>query len=81
MKKNTLKHYCPTINVENLWSLLGNEAREHYAKEKSGKAPVVNLVKHVSFFIFDSVIFFFVFASVLPVNRFETDDFWVSKGA
>lgn len=52
VKKNTLKHYCPTINVENLWSLLGNEAREHYAKEKSGKAPVVNLVKHVSFINF-----------------------------
>lgn len=47
IKKNTLKHYCPTINVENLWSLLGNEAREHYAKEKGGKAPVINLVKHV----------------------------------
>ncbi|UXI19393.1 40S ribosomal protein S25-like [Sarcoptes scabiei] len=46
IKKNTLKHYCPTINVENLWSLLGNEAREHYAKEKAGKAPVINLVKH-----------------------------------
>ncbi|KAF7492604.1 60S ribosomal protein L27a [Sarcoptes scabiei] len=46
IKKNTLKHYCPTINVENLWSLLGNEAREHYAKEKGGKAPVINLVKH-----------------------------------
>lgn len=48
VKKNSLKHYCPTINVEHIWSLLGNDAREHYANVKDGKAPVVDLVKHVS---------------------------------
>lgn len=49
VKKTALKHHCPTINVENLWALLGNQAREHYASQKNGKAPVVDLVKHVSF--------------------------------
>ena len=49
MKKTSLKEYCPTINVEKLWSIVGHEAREHYAKDKSGKAPVIDLVKHVSY--------------------------------
>ena len=48
IKKTSLKEYCPTINVETLWSLVGNEAREHYAKDKAGKAPVIDLVRHVS---------------------------------
>lgn len=49
VKKTSLKEYCPTINVEKLWSIVGHEAREHYAKDKSGKAPVIDLVKHVSY--------------------------------
>ena len=48
VKKTSLKQFCPTINVEKIWSLLGNDAREQYAKAKSGKAPVLDLTKHVS---------------------------------
>lgn len=46
MKKNTLKYYCPTLNVEQLWSLLGNKTLEAYKDRKDGKAPVVDVVRH-----------------------------------
>ncbi|KAG9509193.1 60S ribosomal protein L27a, partial [Fragariocoptes setiger] len=41
VRKNTLREYCPTINVEKLWSLVPKKA-----KAKDGKAPVINLVNH-----------------------------------
>ena len=46
VKKNTLKYFCPTVNVEQLWSLLGNQTLEEYKKRKDGKAPVVDVVRH-----------------------------------
>ena len=46
VKKNTLKYWCPTLNVENLWSLVSEEKRLKYSKEKTGKAPVIDVVKH-----------------------------------
>jgi len=45
-KKTGLKYFCPTINVEKLWALVGDQMREKYAGEKSGKAPVIDAVKH-----------------------------------
>lgn len=46
IKKNSLKNYCPTINVEQLWGLVGHKMRETYQGDKAGKAPVINVVKH-----------------------------------
>lgn len=46
VKKNTLRYYTPTVNVEKLWQLLGTQTRENYAKAKGGKAPVIDVVKH-----------------------------------
>eukprot|EP00930_Biecheleria_cincta_P049592 TRINITY_DN3478_c0_g3_i2.p2 TRINITY_DN3478_c0_g3~~TRINITY_DN3478_c0_g3_i2.p2 ORF type:complete len:171 (-),score=35.88 TRINITY_DN3478_c0_g3_i2:8-451(-) len=41
-----IKHgkVCPTINVERIWSLVSQETREKFAKEKS-KAPVIDVTK------------------------------------
>ncbi|CAG2178988.1 unnamed protein product, partial [Oppiella nova] len=46
LKKNSLKHYCPTINVEQIWALVGDKMREHYKASTDGKAPVVDVIKH-----------------------------------
>jgi len=41
------KHYCPTINVENLWSLVGHEVQLKYKDAKVGdEVPVIDCVKH-----------------------------------
>lgn len=45
LRRNTLKYYCPTLNVENLWSLVTEEAKKKYAGDKSGKVPVIDVVK------------------------------------
>jgi hypothetical protein len=37
--------YCPTLNVDKLWSLVTEETRLHY-KEKTDKAPVIDIVRH-----------------------------------
>lgn len=46
VKKTDLKEYTPTINVEHLWSLVGNEMREHYKNDKNKRAPVIDVLKH-----------------------------------
>ena len=48
LKKNSLKHYLPTINVQQIWALVGDRMREHYKDNKEGKAPVIDVIKHVS---------------------------------
>ena len=37
LKKN--KYFCPTINVDNLWSLVGEDVRKEYASKS--EAPVM----------------------------------------
>ncbi|CAG2123431.1 unnamed protein product, partial [Medioppia subpectinata] len=46
VKKNSLKHYLPTINIEQIWALVGDRMREHYQKSTDGKAPVIDVIKH-----------------------------------
>jgi large subunit ribosomal protein L27Ae len=46
VKKNSLKCHTPTVNLENLWALVGNQLRENYKDRKDGKAPVIDVVKH-----------------------------------
>ena len=45
-KGNTLKYFCPTVNVENLWSLVGENMLKTYSANKEGKAPVIDVVRH-----------------------------------
>lgn len=37
--------FCPTLNLDKLWSLVGADKVAELEKEKSTKAPVVDLVK------------------------------------
>jgi len=46
LKKN--KFFCPVINVDQLWSLLGESVRTNYAKVPN-VAPVLNCVEKVKF--------------------------------
>ena len=38
------KYWCPTINVDKLWSLVSEQTRMVY-KDKTGTAPVIDVVK------------------------------------
>lgn len=43
---HTLSNHCPTINVEKLWSLLGEkDVKKLELKENAGKAPVLDLTQ------------------------------------
>lgn len=43
---NKNKYFCPTINLDKLWTLVGGaDAREEAAK-KSGQAAVIDVTKH-----------------------------------
>eukprot|EP00403_Amphidinium_massartii_P035146 CAMPEP_0178435336 /NCGR_PEP_ID=MMETSP0689_2-20121128/33878_1 /TAXON_ID=160604 /ORGANISM="Amphidinium massartii, Strain CS-259" /LENGTH=145 /DNA_ID=CAMNT_0020057411 /DNA_START=83 /DNA_END=520 /DNA_ORIENTATION=- len=42
---HTIKKYCPVINVEKLWSLVGEDARKA-ASEDTKVAPIIDVVKH-----------------------------------
>ncbi|KAI1297277.1 60S ribosomal protein L27a [Halotydeus destructor] len=46
IRKNSLSQYMPTVNLENLWALVGTQLREQYADRKDGKAPVIDVVRH-----------------------------------
>lgn len=43
--------FCPTLNLDKLWSLVGDETRLKLQHDKEGKVPVVDLVQFVSIFI------------------------------
>lgn len=45
VRKNKLQEFCPTINVEKLWSLV-KKKKVTVADTKEEKAPVLDLVKH-----------------------------------
>jgi ribosomal protein L15 len=38
-------YVCPRINVEKLWSILGEDAYKHHKANKGDKVPVVDCVK------------------------------------
>ena len=38
-------HFCPTINVDHLWSLIPEDTRNHFKTIKD-KAPVIDVTKH-----------------------------------
>eukprot|EP01047_Picozoa_sp_COSAG01_P012400 COSAG01_NODE_558_length_15478_cov_217.596788_13_plen_125_part_00 len=45
-KKGNL-YFCPTVNVGNLWPLVGEDVRKEHAA-KTDKAPVIDVTKFVS---------------------------------
>lgn len=42
--------WCPTINLDKLWTLVSEQTRQRYKENKDGKAPVIDIVKAVSVF-------------------------------
>ncbi|MEQ2195322.1 60S ribosomal protein L27A, partial [Xenoophorus captivus] len=46
LKRNT--SYCPTINLDKLWTLVSEQTRLNYAKKPDGPAPVIDAVRAVS---------------------------------
>ena len=42
------RYYCPTVNLDNLWSLVSDKTREVYKERKDGKVPVIDVIRHVS---------------------------------
>ncbi|KAL5007428.1 hypothetical protein ScPMuIL_016234 [Solemya velum] len=42
--KTSNQYWCPTINVDKLWSLVSEQTREKYNKD-SKKAPVIDVVR------------------------------------
>lgn len=48
--KTNNQYYCPSLNVDKIWSLVTEQTREKYAKE-TNKAPVIDVVRAVSFFL------------------------------
>lgn len=46
LKRNTT--FCPTINLDKLWTLVTEQTRENYSKKPDGPAPVIDVVRAVS---------------------------------
>lgn len=44
--KTLNKFFCPSVNVEKLWSLVSEKTRENY-KDNKDKAPVIDVVRAV----------------------------------
>ncbi|KAK0089544.1 hypothetical protein PV326_004442, partial [Microctonus aethiopoides] len=43
LRKNT--RWCPTLNLDKLWTLVSEQTRLKYKNATNGKAPVIDLVK------------------------------------
>jgi len=41
------KYWCPTINLDKLWTLVSEQTRTYY-KDKTDIAPVIDVVRSVS---------------------------------
>ena len=42
------RYWCPTINLDRLWSLVSEQTRQAY-KDRVDKAPVIDVTQAVSF--------------------------------
>ena len=45
LKRN--KYFCPTVNLDKIWSLVSEQTREQY-KGRTDKAPIIDAVRAVS---------------------------------
>ncbi|KAI5087089.1 60S ribosomal protein L27a, partial [Silurus meridionalis] len=43
LKKNTI--YCPTINLDKLWTLVSEQTRLNHAQKPDGPAPIIDVVR------------------------------------
>ncbi|XP_074811084.1 large ribosomal subunit protein uL15-like [Natator depressus] len=43
LKKN--QNFCPTVNLDKLWTLVSDQTRLNYAKNQAGLAPVIDFVR------------------------------------
>nr|XP_061812844.1 large ribosomal subunit protein uL15-like [Nerophis lumbriciformis] len=43
LKRNT--KYCPTINLDKLWTLVSEQTRVNYSKKPDGPAPIIDAVR------------------------------------
>ncbi|XP_044537749.1 60S ribosomal protein L27a, partial [Gracilinanus agilis] len=43
LKKN--QSYCPTVNLDKLWTLVSEQTRINAAKSKDGLAPIIDVVR------------------------------------
>ncbi|XP_073688045.1 large ribosomal subunit protein uL15 [Garra rufa] len=43
LKRNTL--FCPTINLDKLWTLVSEQTRAHFGKIPDGPAPIIDVVR------------------------------------
>ncbi|OXB80524.1 UNVERIFIED_CONTAM: hypothetical protein H355_016314 [Colinus virginianus] len=43
LKKN--QKFCPTVNLDKLWTLVTEQTRLNYAKNQAGLAPVIDVVR------------------------------------
>ncbi|XP_064601302.1 large ribosomal subunit protein uL15-like, partial [Liolophura sinensis] len=39
------KYYCPTVNIDSLWSLVSEQTRLQYKKKADGTAPVIDTTR------------------------------------
>merc|ERR1712026_267840 len=39
------KFFCPTVNIDRLWTLVSEQQRVHALKDKSDKVPVIDVTK------------------------------------
>lgn len=46
LRKNS--KWCPSINLDKLWTLVSEQTRLKYKESPEGKAPVIDIVKAVS---------------------------------
>uniref|UniRef100_A0A670J2W6 Large ribosomal subunit protein uL15 n=1 Tax=Podarcis muralis TaxID=64176 RepID=A0A670J2W6_PODMU len=46
LKKN--QHFCLTVNLDKLWTLVSEQAKLNDAKNQAGLAPVIDVVRSVS---------------------------------
>lgn len=45
LRRNT--KWCPSLNLDKLWTLVSEQARHKYKEDTTGKAPVIDIVKAV----------------------------------
>lgn len=60
---NRNHQFCPTINLDKLWSLVGEEKRLECVKDPK-KVPVVDIVQFVSKFIYFFLFFLKIFIKI-----------------
>ena len=45
------KYYCPTLNLDKLWTLVSQQTRDNFKKREDGKVPVIDVTRAVSLFV------------------------------